>query len=162
VPLQVFVAIVFGICTWMGLATIEPLMRSFAAEAGVASWLFVAVPGLLAMFFAVLAYVDAVNLVTGMLKSLSRALLVGLATWSAVAIFIAWLWCPAHNALRCFSTSLIASGIVGGGPLLIGALVAGGIVGLVIRRRPSWIAFGAPRVIAGDPTPNLDSPTDAR
>jgi len=120
------------------------------------------VPGLLAMFFAVLAYVDAVNLVTGMLKSLSRALLVALATWSAVAIFIAWLWCPAHNALRCFSNSLIASGVVGGGPLLIGALVAGGIVGVAMRRRPSWIAFGAPREIVGDPTPNLDSPTDAR
>ena len=161
-PLQVFVAIIFGICTWMGLATIEPLMRSFATEAGVASWLFVAVPGLLAMFFAVLAYVDAVNLVTGMLKSLSRALLVGLATWSAVAIFIAWLWCPAHNALRCFSTSLIASGVVGGGPLLIGALVAGARVGRGMRRRPTWIAFGERRVILSDPTPNLDSPTDAR
>src|SRR5512147_98370 len=137
-------------------------MRSFAAEAGVASWLFVAVPGLLAMFFAVLAYVDAANLVTGMLKSLSRALLVGLATWTAVAIFIAWLWCPAHNALRCFSNSLIASGVVGGGPLLIGAMVAGAIVGLVLRRRPSWIAFGEARVVLSDPTPNLDSPTDAR
>jgi hypothetical protein len=162
VPLQVFIAIVFGICSWLGLATIEPLMRSFAAEAGVASWLFVAVPGLLAMFFAVLAYVDAANLVTGMLKSLSRALLVGLATWTAVAIFIAWLWCPAHNALRCFSNSLIASGVVGGGPLLIGAMVAGAIVGLVLRRRPSWIAFGEARVVLSDPTPNLDSPTDAR
>jgi hypothetical protein len=40
--------------------------------------------------------------------------------------------------------------------------VAGCIVGLVMRRRPSWIAFGAPRVILSDPTPNLDAPTNAR
>jgi hypothetical protein len=40
--------------------------------------------------------------------------------------------------------------------------VAGSIVGLVMRRRPTWIAFGDPRVILSDPAPNLDTPTDAR
>ena len=161
-PLQVFIAFVFGICCWLALAIIEPLMRSFATEAGISSWLFVAAPGLLAMLFAVSSYQDAQNRVTDMMKSLSRALLVGLATWIAVAIFIAWLWCPLHNALRCFSSSLIASGIVGGGPLLIGALVAGGIVGLVMRQRPTWIAFADRPTVLGESSPSLDSTTDAR
>ncbi len=160
-PLQVFIALVFGICCWLALAIIEPLMRSFAIEAGMASWLFVAVPGLTAMFFAVLSYRDAQNQVTDMTKSMSRALLVGLATWTAIAMFVAWLWCPLHNALRCFSNSLIATGIVGGGPLLIGAMVAGFIVGLVLRRRPSWVSFAAQPVVMGDPPSPLDS-TDAR
>jgi hypothetical protein len=162
VPLQLFIAFVFGICCWLALAIIEPLMRSFATEAGISSWLFVAAPGLLAMLFAVSSFRDAQNRVTDMMKSLSRALLVGLATWIAVAMFIAWLWCPLQNALRCFSTSLIASGIVGGGPLLVGALVAGGIVWQVLRRRPPWIAFADQPTVLGEPTPNLDSTTDAR
>jgi len=140
-PLQVFIALVYGICCWLGLAVIEPLMHSFAAEAGMQTWLFVAVPGLLAMLFAVLAYRDAEASVTKMEHSLSRGLLVGLATWSAVAMVIAWLWCPTHSLMSCFSSSLIASGIVGGGPLLGGTMVAGGIVGVVMRAKPAWIAF---------------------
>ncbi len=102
------------------------------------------------------------NRVTDMMKSMSRALLVGLATWIAVADVHRLALVPAHNALRCFSNSLIATGIVGGGPLLIGAMVAGVIVGLVLRRRPVVDLLRWPAPVLGDPTPTLDSTTDAR
>jgi len=162
-PLQLFIVLVFGICSWLAIAIIEPVMRSFAIEAGMASWLFVAIPGLLAMLFAVLSYIKAAALVTTMEHSLSRALLVALATWIAVTSLIAWLWCPAHSALRCFSNTLITTGIVGGGPLLIGAMVAGGIVATVLRLRPSWVSFGAkPKLIMGDADPSPLSRPNAR
>lgn len=161
-PLQVFIALVYGICSWMGLAVIEPLMRSFAVEAGMSTWLFIAVPGLLAMLFAVVSYRHAEYKVTKMEHSLTRGLLVGLATWSAVALLITWLWCPTHSLFSCFSNSLIASGIVGGGPLLIGTMVAGGIVGVVMRVKPTWIAFRSRPAPAANDIPALDAKTDAR
>jgi hypothetical protein len=140
-PLQLFIVLVFGICCWLAIAIIEPVMRSFAVEAGMSSWLFIAIPGLLAMLFAVLSYLRATASVTSLDKSLSRALLVALATWMAVAGLIAWLWCPMHSALRCTSYALVMTGVVGGGPLLAGAMTAGVIVGLVLRFRPAWISF---------------------
>lgn len=161
-PLQVFIALVYGICSWLGLAVIEPLMQSFAIEAGMRTWLFIAVPGLLAMLFAVLAYRDAEASITKMEHSLSRGLLVGLATWSAVSMVIAWLWCPTHSLMSCFSNSLITSGIVGGGPLLAGAMIAGGIVGVVMRAKPSWIAFRSRPAPSADDSPARDAKTDAR
>jgi hypothetical protein len=162
-PLQVFIVLVFGICSWLAIAIIEPVMRNFAVEAGMASWLFVAIPGLLAMLFAVLSYLKAAARVTTMEHSLSRALLVALATWIAVTGLIAWLWCPLHNALRCFSNTLITTGIVGGGPLLIGSMVAGAIVAAVLKLRPSWIAFGnEPKLAVRAPEPSPLSGPDAR
>ena len=140
-PLQLFTVLVFGIACWLAIAVIEPLMHTFAVEAGIASWLFVAIPGLLAMLFAVMVYLRAHAEVSTMEKSLSRALLVALLTWIAVAALISWLWCPAHNALRCSSNVLLMTGVIGGGPLLIGTMVAGAIVGLVLRARPSWIGY---------------------
>jgi hypothetical protein len=162
-PLQVFIVLVFGICCWLAIAVIEPVMQSFAAEAGMTSWLFIAIPGLLAMLFAVLSYVRATQLVTSMDKSMSRALLVALATWIAVTGLIAWLWCPTQGTLRCTSNVLLMTGIIGGGPLLIGAMVAGGVVGLVLRRRPAWITFdnGPKRIIDGGPEAAPVSPLDA-
>jgi hypothetical protein len=164
-PLQVFVVLVFGTCCWLAIAFIEPLMRSFAQEAGMSSWLFIAIPGLLAMLFAVLSYLNATTRVTSMDKSISRALLVALATWISVAGLIAWLWCPAHSALRCTSNALMMTGIVGGGPLLVGAMTAGTIVGLVLRYRPAWVSFaGRPKKpIDETPVSPLDATTiDAR
>ena len=52
------------------------------------SWLFIAIPGLLAMLFAVLSYSDAATRVTNMEQSMSRALLVALLTWIAVTTLI--------------------------------------------------------------------------
>ena len=164
-PLSLFIVLVFGTCCWLSIAVIEPLMRSFALEVGLASWLFVAVPGLLAMLFALLSYMRATTEVTSMDKSMSRALLVALATWIAVAGVIAWLWCPSQGALRCTSYALVTTGIIGGGPLLVGAMAAGVIVGLVLRLRPAWVSFvDRPKPSAVEaPVSPLDATTiDAR
>ncbi len=161
-PLQVFIVLVYGICCWLAIAIIEPVMRNFANEAGMASWLFVAIPGLLAMLFAVLSYLKAATRVTTMEHSMSRALLVALLTWIAVTTLIAWLWCPAHSAMRCYSNALITTGIIGGGPLLVGAMVAGGLVALVLRTRPAWISFGEQRAaLAPEPGAPTTRPGDA-
>jgi hypothetical protein len=162
-PLQLFIVLVYGICCWLALAVIEPVMRSFAVEAGMSTWLFIAIPGLLAMLFAVLSYMRATTTVTTTEHSLSRALLIALLTWIAVTSMIAWLWCPWHNALRCFSNTLITTGIVGGGPLLIGAMVAGGLVAAVMKVRPAWVEFDdRPRVKPAEPEHSPLSQPDAR
>jgi hypothetical protein len=164
-PLQFFIVLVFGTCCWLAIAVIEPLMRGFAADTYMATWLFIAVPGLLSMLFALLSYRNATARVTSMDQSISRALLVALATWIAVAGLIAWLWCPTHSALRCTSYALVTTGVVGGGPLLAGTMVAGVVVGLVLRFRPAWVSFvDRPKPTAVEaPVSPLDATTiDAR
>jgi hypothetical protein len=161
-PLQIFIVLVFGICCWLAIAVIEPLMRSFAVEAGMASWLFIAIPGLLAMLFSLFAYRGATRHVNSLENSVSRALLVALLTWIAVASLIAWLWCPWHSALACYSNALMTSGIVGGGPLLAGTLVASGIVFLVVRKRPTWLTFGNEAKPVAKDTAVASGPIDAR
>jgi hypothetical protein len=143
-PLQLFIVLTFGICGWLALGVIEPLMRSFAEEAGFTTRLFVAVPGLLSMLLALFVFHRAHERVNGMQEALSRALLVGLGTWIAVAVVIASSWCPSYNMFGCFSNTLILTGVTGGGPLMIGVLVAGAIIGLVLKRRVSWLTYGKP------------------
>jgi hypothetical protein len=36
---------------------------------------------------------------------------------------------------------LLVTGVVGGGPLLLACLVAGLIVGVVLKRRVSWLTY---------------------
>ena len=140
-PIQLFVVLVFGICVWLSVGTIEPLMRSFSNEAELPTWLFVAIPGLVSMMFALFAYHRAPARISGMLHSLSRSVFIAIATWLSVAALIAWAWCPRYNAWACFSNTAIVSGIVAGGPLLIGTLLAGTVVGAVLRKRVPWLAY---------------------
>lgn len=143
-PIAVFTMLLFAICTWLGAGTVETVMRDFAAEVGVRTWVFVAVPGLLAMLFSLLLYQNAARRIRTVRESLSRALLVGIGTWISVAALIAFMWCPGYRALACTSDVLLVTGIVGGGPLLAGVLVAGFIVGMLLRNRVSWLTYEAP------------------
>lgn len=153
-PLQLFIVLAFGVCGWLAIGVIEPLMRSFAEEAGFTTHLFVAVPGLLSMLMALFIYHRAHERVAGLQESLSRAVLVGLGTWIAVSVVIASSWCPENSLLSCFSNTLLVTGIIGGGPLMIGALVAGAVVGLVLKRRVSWLTYGkAAPVVASEDEP---------
>jgi hypothetical protein len=102
-PVSIFATVVFGICTWLGVAIREPLMRDFAQEVEVRTWVFVSVPGFFAMLFALLLYRRATTTITTIEQSMSRALLVGLSTWIAVSLLISALWCPGYRAFRCSS-----------------------------------------------------------
>jgi hypothetical protein len=137
VPL--FAGFVFGIFGMLAAGSVEYTLREFAAEGGVNRLIFVAVPGLFAMMFALMIYQHAEKRITTVAQSLSRAILVALLTWISFSVLATWVWSPA-NSLRWFSTALIVSGIIGGGPMLIAALGAGGLVGWLIKRRQlHWI-----------------------
>lgn len=140
-PLQLFIVLVFGIFGFLSVGLIEPLMRSFADEADLSRWLFIAIPGLFAMLIALFAFHRAVQRVTGLREALSRALLVALLTWIAVAALIASLWCPSHSALACFSNVLIVTAVVAGGPFSIGTVLAGLVVGGVLLKRVPWLSY---------------------
>jgi len=145
-PIAIFAMLVFGICALLGAGLVEVVMRNFAGEAGVPTWVFVIAPALLSMLFALLLYRKAVNNVSGVRESLSRALLVAILTWLALTVYISALWCPAYRALGCARDVAIVLTAVGGGPLLLAALIAGTIVGAVLKRRVDWLTYkGVPR-----------------
>jgi hypothetical protein len=157
-PVSIFAMLLFGICTWFSVAIREPLMLDFAREVDIRTWVFVSVPGLFAMLFALLLYRRAATMITTVEQSMSRALLVGLSTWVAVALLISLLWCPGYRALRCASDVLLVTGIIGGAPVLAGALIAGLVLGLVMKKRVSWLAYEAP---APEPEPAPKNALDA-
>jgi hypothetical protein len=147
-PITVFVMLVFGICCLLAAGLVEVVMRNFAVEAGVPTWVFVIVPGLLSMLFALLLYRKAASNITGIRQSLSHALAVAILTWLVLNIYISYLWCPAYRALGCARDVLIVTTVIGGGPLLLGALIAGAVVGIVLKRRVDWLSYkGASRKI---------------
>ncbi len=145
-PIAVFAMLVFGICALLGAGLIEVVMRNFAGEAGVPTWVFIIAPALLSMLFALLLYRKAARSITGIKQSLSRALLVAILTWLALGVYISSLWCPGYRALGCARDVAIVLTAVGGGPLLLAALIAGTIVGIVLKRRVDWLSYkGASR-----------------
>lgn len=148
-PVSIFSMLVFGICAWLGAGVIEPVMRDFAGEAGIEIWVFVIVPGLLTMLFALVFYRKAASEMLGFDQSLSRALTVAIATWLAVTLLISALWCPGYRAFACTMNVALVTGIIGGGPLLMATLIAGAIVGLVLKHRVGWLTYpGAPAIVA--------------
>ncbi len=143
-PIAVFAMLLFGIFTWLGAGTVETIMNDFANEVGMPTWVFIAIPGLLSMLFSFLLYQNAARKITAMRESMTRALLVGIATWIGVAAMISYMWCPASRRLSCTSDVLLVSGIVGGGPLLVAVLVAGFVVGTLVLRRVTWLTYEPP------------------
>jgi len=143
-PIAVFAMLVFAIFTWLGAGTVETVMNDFANEVGMSTWIFIAVPGLLSMLFSFLLYQNAASKITTLRESMTRALLVGVATWIGVAAMISYMWCPGSRTLSCTSDVLLVSGIIGGGPLLVAVLVAGFVVGTLLLRRVTWLTYGRP------------------
>jgi len=143
-PIAVFAMLVFAIFTWLGAGTVETVMNDFAQEVGMSTWTFIAIPGLLSMLFSFLLYQNAAAKITTLRESMTRALLVGIATWIGVSAMISYMWCPGSRALSCTSDVLLVSGIIGGGPLLVAVLVAGFVVGTLLLRRVTWLTYGRP------------------
>lgn len=137
--IPLFAGFVFGICGMLAAGSVEFAMRQFADEGGVNRLIFVAVPGLFAMMFAMLVYQKADQRIHTIAQSLSRGILVALLTWVSFSILATWVWSP-RNAMGFFSNALLVSGVIGGGPMLIAALSAGALVGWLIKRRQlHWI-----------------------
>jgi hypothetical protein len=130
------VGMVFGACTAIAVALVGLFAHVFANELGVRGWVFVAVPSLFGALFALVIYQGAERRIRTIRQSLSRALLVALVTWLSVAGLGTWVWCVPDQYASCMSYALLLSGTVGGGPLMIAALIAGAIGGYVIRTRP--------------------------
>jgi len=140
-PLTVFAGLVFCIAVLLAGGTIEPVTRSLAAEAQIPAWIVVAVPALIAALFAVLVYQGAGKRGIKLGQASTRALFVALLTWLSFAGFITMIWAPVDTVWDTFTNVAALSGIVGGGPLLIAALLAGAVVGAAIERRFSLLNF---------------------
>lgn len=140
-PIAVFAMLVFGICTLLAAGAIEVVMRNFAGEVGVSTWAFIFVPALLSMLFALLLYRKAVTRIAGVKQSLSRAVAVAILTWLALSIYISFLWCPGYRVFSCSFDVALVAGTIGGGPLLLAVLVAGVIVGVLLKRRVGWLSY---------------------
>jgi hypothetical protein len=126
-------ALLFGIFGALAAASTRLVMSRFASEAGVSDWIFIAVPALFAMLFAVIVYQGAARHVQTINQSLSRGLLVAILTWSAFSGLATWAWCLPENYGACFSQALLVSGALGGGQMLLAALAAAAITGYAIR-----------------------------
>jgi len=134
---SVIASLVFGACGMLAAATVEYLLRSIADEAGVNRLIFIAVPALFSMLYAMLVYQDSERKVRRIGESVSRGVLIALLTWLSFAALVTWAVCPLHQLGSCFSHTLIASAIIGGGPMLAAALLAGVLTGLLIIRPPT-------------------------
>ncbi len=133
-PPSILAGLIFGLCGLFAAGTIEFLLRTFAEDAGINRWIFAAVPGLFAMLYAILVYQDAKKRVRRITESISRGILIALLSWLSVSALITWAWCADGQAMRCFSETLLVSGVVGGGPMLVAAIFAGWISGLLITQ----------------------------
>jgi uncharacterized BrkB/YihY/UPF0761 family membrane protein len=138
VPL--FAGFVFGICGALAAGSVEFALRRFAEEAGLNRFIFVAVPALFAMLFAIIVYQNAKVKIDRIAQSITRGILVALLTWAAFSALATWTWCLPENYGSCYGNFLLVTGIVGGGPMLAAAVVAGAVVGWLIKEQKlSWV-----------------------
>ncbi|MEF9943492.1 MAG: hypothetical protein RR101_13700 [Burkholderiaceae bacterium] len=140
-PLTVFAGLVFCITVLLAGGTIEPVTRSLAADVQIPAWIVVAVPALMAALFAVLVYQGAGRKQINLGQSTTRALLIAGLVWLSFAGFVTAIWAPVAGAWGTFINVAALSAIIGGGPLLIAALLAGAVVGLAIERRFYLLRF---------------------
>ncbi len=129
-------SLVFFFFSLIAAATVEFLMKAFAEEAGVNRWVFAMVPALLAMLYSLIVYQSAERKIRRLGESVSRGILVMLMTWASFAALTSWTWCQPRDFFSCLGKTLLISGVVGGGPMLLGALGAGVLTGVLIIRKP--------------------------
>jgi hypothetical protein len=128
-------ALLFGVFGALAAASTWYVLARFAREAGVSDWIFITVPALFAMMFALIVYQGAEKYVQSINQSLSRGLLVAILTWMSFSALSTWAWCRPEDYGGCFSQALMVSGVVGGGQMLLAALIAAAIAGYAIRQR---------------------------
>jgi len=146
-PIPIKAALVYALC--IGLAMlVTPLMGrlvrgsqgldrvliTFAAESGVSVYAIAMIAPLFAMGYALFVYIAARRGVQKVGQSVSRGLLIVLLTWISLAGWATRLWCLPVDYGTCFSTLLIVSGFLVGGPLLLAGLIAGYWMGSAILK----------------------------
>lgn len=127
-------SLVYGLCGLLAAAVLHYLLRALADDAGINAWIFIAVPALLAMFFALLVYQEGQRKITRLSESISRGILIALLTWAGFSALASWAWCSARDFGQCLGRTLLASAVVGGGPMLAAALLGGLVTGVIIMR----------------------------
>ena len=135
--IPILAALLFGAFTVLATASTYPVLSGFAREAGTGEWMFIAVPSLLSTLFALIVYSGATGRINGIGQSLSRGLLVAILTWMGFSALATWVWCTPPHYADCFRHALMISGALGGGQLLLAALIAAAITGYAIRARPA-------------------------
>lgn len=133
-PASIVASVVFGLCGLLAATASEYVLRTFAEEAGMNRLIFISVPGLFAMLFALVLYSDAQSRIRRLGESISRGILIALLTWFFFSILVSWAWCPPGDVGGCLGHTLLATAALGGGPLLGSTLVAGIVVGVIIIR----------------------------
>jgi hypothetical protein len=126
-------ALLFGVFFALAAVSTRLVLARFAREAGVSDWIFIAVPALFAMLFALVVYQGAAKHVKSINQSLSRGLLVAILTWVSFSALATWAWCLPEHYGDCFSQALMVSGALGGGQMLLAALIGAAITGYAIR-----------------------------
>ncbi len=131
-------SLVFFAFSLVAAATVEFLLGAFAERVGVNRWAFSMVPALLAMLYSLIVYQSAERKIRRLGESMSRGILVMLLTWASFAAMIGWALCQTHKVGFAYSlkTALEVSGLIGGGPMLLCALGAGMLTGVLIIRKP--------------------------
>jgi hypothetical protein len=112
------------------------LVWAIGREAGVSRWIFAVIPALFAMLYSLLVYQRAERTIQQLGQSISRGILVMLLTWASLAAMLTWARCEPRDFSYCFGLMLTASGVLGGGPLLLCGLGAGMLTGFLIIRMP--------------------------
>ena len=129
-------SLVFFACSLIAAATVEFLLRVFAESTGLNRWVFAMVPALLAMLYSLIIYQRAERKLRRVGESVSRGILVMLMTWVSFAALTSFTWCQPREFASCLSRSLLISGVIGGGPMLLSALGASIVTGVLVIRRP--------------------------
>jgi hypothetical protein len=129
-------SLVFFAFSLAAALTVEFLLASFAKSGGVNRLVFVMVPALIAMLYSLIVYQNAERKIRRVGESVSRGILVMLMTWVSFSALITSAWYKPGEFASSLGTTLLASGIVGGGPMLLDALGAGILTGFFILRKP--------------------------
>ncbi len=129
-------SLVFFVFSLIAAAAVEFLMHAFAEEAGVNRWVFAMVPALLSMLYALFVFQGGDRKIKRLGEAVSRGILVMLFNWISFAALTSWTWCQPKDFFGCLSKTMLVVGLIGGGPMLLVAIGAGVLTGVLIIRRP--------------------------
>jgi hypothetical protein len=133
--IPVIAALLHGAGVALAASTMFGVLTRFGREAGVEVLVLISAPALMAMLIALLIFSRAGKRVRDISQALSRGLLVAVLTWIGFAALSTWVWCVPTLYEECFRQTLLVSGTLFGGQLLLGCLAAAAITGYTIRSR---------------------------